>query len=134
MNFVILNGEVTNRNLAKVDIEDRGYQFGDGIYEVIRVYNGKMFAAEGHMKRLFECAKKINLVLPFSNTEIELKLNNLIKINQLDKWNCLPAIYKGGCAAKLMHFRHKTQKLPLSPIQKKWNVLLRQYIPELRLL
>lgn len=84
MNFVILNGEVTERNLAKVDIEDRGYQFGDGIYEVIRVYNGQMFASDGHMKRLCECAEKINLVLPFTNTEIELKLNNLIQINQLE--------------------------------------------------
>lgn len=58
MKYAILNGEFVERSQAKVDIEDRGYQFGDGIYEVIRVYNGTMFAEQDHLLRLVECAKK----------------------------------------------------------------------------
>jgi D-alanine transaminase len=83
MSVAILNGEFIDRSLAKVDIEDRGYQFGDGIYEVIRVYNGKMFAAAKHLERLVECAEKINLVLPYGITEIQEKLTTLIAKNHL---------------------------------------------------
>lgn len=84
MSIAILNGEFVERNQAKVDIEDRGYQFGDGIYEVIRVYNGRMFASQMHLDRLLECAEKINLILPLSISEIEQKLATLIEKNQLD--------------------------------------------------
>ena len=83
MKYAILNGELVERGQAKVDIEDRGYQFGDGIYEVIRVYNGTMFAAQDHLQRLVECAKKINLELSFSFTEIAKKLETLIEKNEL---------------------------------------------------
>lgn len=83
MNYVNLNGQLIERNDAKVDIEDRGYQFGDGIYEVIRVYNGKMFAGSEHLERLRECAGKIKLTLPFSISEIESMLSTLIEKNGL---------------------------------------------------
>jgi D-alanine transaminase len=48
MEFALLNGEIIERSEAKVDVEDRGYQFGDGVYEVIRIYNGKMFTSDEH--------------------------------------------------------------------------------------
>lgn len=44
MGKIIFNGDLKSRSEVKVDIEDRGYQFGDGVYEVIRVYNGELFA------------------------------------------------------------------------------------------
>jgi D-alanine transaminase len=44
MTFAIVYGELLERSKAKVDIEDRGFQFGDGIYEVIRVQ--RLFEAE----------------------------------------------------------------------------------------
>lgn len=83
MSIAILNGEFIERSLAKVDIEDRGYQFGDGIYEVIRVYNGTMFECQPHLERLVECAEKINLVLPHPISEIEQMLIALIDKNNL---------------------------------------------------
>ena len=64
MEYVILNGDLIERSEAKVDIEDRGYQFGDGVYEVIRVYNGKMFTADEHLERLLESGRKIELDIP----------------------------------------------------------------------
>lgn len=82
--YAILNGDFVERSQAKVDIEDRGYQFGDGIYEVIRVYNGKMFAAREHLERLNECTNKINIELSLSLMEIESMLNELIEKNQLE--------------------------------------------------
>lgn len=84
MEYVIVNGEFILRQDAKVDIEDRGYQFGDGVYEVVRVYNGKMFTGQEHVQRLEESAEKIGMKLTYSRTEIEDLLNQLIEKNKLE--------------------------------------------------
>jgi D-alanine transaminase len=82
--YAILNGELIERKDAKVDIEDRGYQFGDGVYEVIRVYNGRMFTADEHIKRLFESGEKIGLKLGYSKEVLKEKLEQLTGRNKLD--------------------------------------------------
>jgi len=83
MEFVIVDGRLTDRASAKVDIEDRGYQFGDGVYEVIRVYNGKMFTGKEHLNRLEESAKKIRMELPYSQEQLVEMTENLIARNEL---------------------------------------------------
>lgn len=83
MEYVIVGGEIVERGLATVDIEDRGYQFGDGVYEVIRVYNGKMFTAKEHLNRLQESAEKISIQLPYQPSELEEMLQGLIEKNEL---------------------------------------------------
>ncbi|MBC7405057.1 MAG: D-amino acid aminotransferase, partial [Cytophaga sp.] len=51
--LVYLNGCITPLSEAKIPVLDRGFIFGDGIYEVIPVYDRKMFRADEHMARLF---------------------------------------------------------------------------------
>ena len=65
------------------DIEDRGYQFGDGVYEVIRVYNGALFGLREHIVRLFRSAAEIGITLPFSAEDIEWDLQKLVQENKL---------------------------------------------------
>ncbi|WP_264738808.1 D-amino-acid transaminase [Cytobacillus firmus] len=84
MEYVILNGDLIERSEAKVDIEDRGYQFGDGVYEVIRVYNGKMFTADEHLERLLESGKKIELNIPYSSEQLKQMLAEMIERNNLE--------------------------------------------------
>lgn len=84
MEKMIFNGNITLKTEIKVDFEDRGYQFGDGIYEVIRVYNGQLFTAREHLNRLIASAKSISLKIPFTVTEIEGQLKQLIKENGLE--------------------------------------------------
>jgi len=50
--IAFLNGEYLPIDEARVSINDRGYQFGDGVYEVIRSYNGRLWALERHLARL----------------------------------------------------------------------------------
>lgn len=83
MAFVMMNGEMVNRSNAKIDIEDRGYQFGDGVYEVIRVYNGKMFTATEHLERLLESSKKIRMNIPYTVDGMKEMLLKLIEKNNL---------------------------------------------------
>jgi D-alanine transaminase len=59
-----INGELTPLAQARVGIEDRGFQFADGVYEVIRLYNGRPFALQMHMDRLERSSRGIQLEPP----------------------------------------------------------------------
>ncbi|MDQ0245418.1 D-alanine transaminase [Bacillus fengqiuensis] len=54
-----------------IPIQERGHQFGDGVYEVIRVYNGKPFMMEEHLDRLEMSAKEILLNMPLTREELK---------------------------------------------------------------
>ncbi|MFY0782598.1 D-amino-acid transaminase [Peribacillus simplex] len=83
MGKIIFNGDLKSRSEVKVDIEDRGYQFGDGVYEVIRVYNGELFAGDMHLNRLMDSAKLIQMKVPFTVAEIKARMKELITEDQL---------------------------------------------------
>jgi D-alanine transaminase len=61
-----VNGRFLPLEEATVPVEDRGFQFGDGIYEVIRTYHGRPFHLDAHLARLERSAKAIELPLPWT--------------------------------------------------------------------
>ena len=61
-----INGAVTDLNAACVSLEDRGFLFGDGVYEVARIYRGVPFYLDEHLRRLQKSAAAIMLSLPFA--------------------------------------------------------------------
>ena len=65
-NVAFLNGRFLPLAQAKVSVEDRGFQFGDGVYEVIRTYSRKFFEVETHLERLERSAVAIGLNLVYS--------------------------------------------------------------------
>ncbi|MFV9510825.1 D-amino-acid transaminase [Tepidibacillus sp. LV47] len=82
--MILINDQFMQRNQdTHIDIEDRGYQFGDGIYEVVRVYRGKPFRLDDHLDRFERSAKEIRLPLPMSKGETKLKITQLIEMNNL---------------------------------------------------
>nr|WP_217346093.1 D-amino acid aminotransferase [Noviherbaspirillum sp. L7-7A]MBV0880463.1 D-amino acid aminotransferase [Noviherbaspirillum sp. L7-7A] len=62
--LVYLNGEMTPLSEAKIPVLDRGFIFGDGVYEVIPIYGRRMFRSEQHMARLFRSLDKIGIPNP----------------------------------------------------------------------
>jgi D-alanine transaminase len=64
--LVWMNGEIVPLADARVGIEDRGFQFADGVYEVIRLYNRKPFALDLHLQRLQKSAAGIQLDVPMA--------------------------------------------------------------------
>ena len=66
MTKVFINGEFVNEEDAKVSYEDRGYVFGDGIYEYIRAYDGKLFTVKEHFERFLRSAEEIGLDLNYT--------------------------------------------------------------------
>ncbi|UKS23932.1 D-amino-acid transaminase [Paenibacillus sp. HWE-109] len=76
-----------NQFLSKNDIQispdDRGYYFGDGIYEVFRVYNGQIYELQAHLQRLGRTASEVRIALPYTASEIGDMLTELVHKNKL---------------------------------------------------
>jgi D-alanine transaminase len=64
-NIAFINGRFMPLQDALVSVEDRGYQFADGVYEVIRTYRGTLFQESAHLQRLERSAAAIGLAMPF---------------------------------------------------------------------
>jgi D-alanine transaminase len=73
-----LNGEIIPMSEARLGIEDRGFQFADGVYEVLRLYNGKAFGQAEHLARLERSAAGIQLALPISPAALGAEIQKLI--------------------------------------------------------
>jgi len=68
---IYANGEfVTDKSKAVTSIYDHGFLYGDGVFEGIRVYGGRIFMLDEHMKRLFDSAKSIALKIPMSRRKL----------------------------------------------------------------
>jgi D-alanine transaminase len=76
--FVWLNGEIIPLADARVGIEDRGFQFADGVYEVIRLYNQKPFALNRHLQRLEKSAAGIQLAVPIAQPALIAEIAKLL--------------------------------------------------------
>lgn len=125
MNTVFVNGEVIDRVDAKIDIEDRGYQFGDGIYEVIRVYGGNTFTMKEHMERLYQSAEKMKLSIPYSEEELTGHLLELIDSNQVKDGIVYLQVTR-GVSSRQHHFPSKDVKGSVVAYTKDLPVPLRQ--------
>jgi D-alanine transaminase len=84
---VYLNNEILDCKNAKVSVFDRGFLFGDGIYEVMAKVNGRFFHGKKHLDRLAECLRKIHI--DFDMVTLPDKINELLKASDLDKEDCL---------------------------------------------
>ncbi len=76
--WIWLNGEILPMADARLGIEDRGFQFADGVYEVIRLYNGKPFALAAHLQRLWNSAVDIQLTPPLTTDALAIAVQRLI--------------------------------------------------------
>ena len=65
-----LDGKLVDENEAKISVFDHGLLYGDGIFEGIRFYNGRVFRLEEHIHRLFDSAKAILLNMPWTQEEV----------------------------------------------------------------
>jgi|SRR5690625_324526 len=80
---VLINKDIIDREDTSVDIEDRGYQFGDGVYEVVRIYEGEAYELDRHVERLFRSAKEIDVILEYTIDELKNAIKNLIDENNV---------------------------------------------------
>ncbi|WP_425451966.1 D-amino-acid transaminase [Bacillus taeanensis] len=96
MYMILFQDQIIEREEVLIDLEDRGYQFGDGIYEVIRIYDGKPFTLREHLNRLERSADEIQLPLPFTLDEIAQHIITLIQRNSLHNGQVYLQITRGA--------------------------------------
>ena len=70
-NIAFVNGRWGPLASAKISVEDRGFQFGDGIYELLRTYGKELFHLREHLTRLQSSAKEVEIALPYSPLQLE---------------------------------------------------------------
>ncbi len=82
-NYAYVNGRFVPENEAVVSIFDRGFLYGDGVFETMRVYGGKIFRLEPHLARLADGLAKIKIEPPLSNEEIRAVCMLLVERNRV---------------------------------------------------
>jgi branched-chain amino acid aminotransferase len=80
---IFIDGKFFSEDDAKVSVFDHGLLYGDGIFEGIRFYNGRVFRLEEHLERLWDSARSICLEIPMSMTEMSDALLETIRQNDL---------------------------------------------------
>jgi len=78
-----VNGQYFDYVNSKTHIEDRGYQFGDGVYEVFSILNGSIVDYESHINRLFRSLSEINLKSPYKKKSYLFHIKNIIRKNYI---------------------------------------------------
>lgn len=71
------NGRLVQEDEIQVSYLDRGYYFGDGIYEVFRIYDGKLFEKQAHLNRLLQSLREVRITLPWSEAELSDMVDSL---------------------------------------------------------
>jgi D-alanine transaminase len=106
--MVFLNGQFIPDEEAKISVLDRGFIFGDGVYEVIPVYSRRPFRLVAHLKRLQHSLDGIKLPNPYTEAEWVSTIERLISFNQLTDQSVYLQITRG--AAK------RDQPFPAPPV------------------
>jgi len=86
MSICYVNGSYEEKNSAMISIQDRGFNFSDGVYEVMSFFGNQVINFDKHLKRLAKSLDGLRIQKPLTNYKsLELILKKLIKLNKLDK-------------------------------------------------
>ncbi len=80
---VFLNGQLVDKEKAVVSVFDHGLLYGDGVFEGIRAYNGRVFKLREHLDRLFNSARAIMLTVPVTKKVLEKNVLDTLRANNL---------------------------------------------------
>lgn len=80
-----VNGRYVPHKEAAVHVEDRGYQFADGVYEVVPVYNGILVDEEPHLDRLERSLRELQIDMPMTRAAMKLVSRELMRRNGLSR-------------------------------------------------
>lgn len=93
--LVYIDGEFVPASEAKISVFDHGFLYGDGVFEGIRAYNGRVFKLMEHLDRLYDCAKVIKLKIPVSKEEFAEIILETLRRNKLRNAYIRPIVTRG---------------------------------------
>ncbi|MFJ7648635.1 D-amino-acid transaminase [Lysinibacillus sp. NPDC097279] len=103
MGYSLWNDRIVLDKEVIIDREDRGYQFGDGVYEVIKVYDGIVFTLNEHLERFYTSAEKIKLMIPYKKDKLFMLLRELVQKNNIGTGHIYLQITRGS-GSRQHHF------------------------------
>ncbi|PXF61329.1 MAG: branched-chain amino acid aminotransferase [Candidatus Methanogaster sp.] len=92
---VYANGDFVPQDQAVTSIYDHGFLYGDGVFEGIRAYNGRVFRLDEHIDRLYDSAMAIMLDIPLSKGEMKQALLETLRVNDLVDAYIRPIVSRG---------------------------------------
>ncbi len=79
--FIFLNDKIIPDTEGNISTNDRGFLYGDGIYETFRSYKGKPFKLAEHLERMRHSAKQLRISFDYTNADIGERINELVEMN-----------------------------------------------------
>ncbi len=80
---IYINGTLFDQKDAKISVLDHGLLYGDGVFEGLRIYGGKVFQLEAHIERLWKSAEAIELVIPMSREAVCQATSDTLRANEI---------------------------------------------------
>jgi len=99
--IVYVNGSFVSEEEANISVFDHGFLYGDGVFEGIKAYNGRIFALDEHVDRFYESAQSIQLELPLSRNEMKKAIIETVRRNNLRDAYIRPVASRGKGALGL---------------------------------
>jgi branched-chain amino acid aminotransferase len=93
--IIYIDGKYLPDDKARISVFDHGFLYGDGVFEGIRAYNGKIFRLKEHLDRLYDSAKTIDIKPPISKEEMTDVICEMLRRNKLDNAYIRPIISRG---------------------------------------
>lgn len=94
----MIDGRIVDPGEKLIEMEDRGYQFGDGVYEVTPVYNGRCFGLQLHMDRLFRSLRELRIPATYTYDELAGFHEQMVKKSGLSEAGIYLQITRGHAA------------------------------------
>lgn len=120
-NISYINGLYCNIQEAKININDRGYHFGDAVYEVILYNNGIFYDYDGHIKRLFNSLKLINIKFHLSAQQLKIIVKNLFRLNRVNFGSIYIQVSRGVADRNHSYFGLNSKPVLTMIVSKKKN-------------
>jgi len=93
--IIYIDGRFVPREEARLSVFDHGFLYGDGVFEGIRAYNGRVFRLREHLDRLFDSARAIDLAIPVTKEEMTGIILETLRKNKLKNGYIRPIVTRG---------------------------------------
>jgi D-alanine transaminase len=123
MEIAYINGKYLPKDDVRISPDDRGFLFAEGIYEVVRWYEGFFYDMDGHLARLKRSLREIRIQWPEEDT-FPVIASELIKLNNLEKSSALIYLQVTRGAAK------RTHSFPSPPVPPTAYAFAKDFVPE----
>ena len=115
-NLILINGDIVDRKEGLIEYCDRGHQFGDGVFEIVPEYNGKVFGMIPHMENLFTSVTRLKIPAVYMVEELVEFHEALIKATGMENGEIYTQITRGSAPFGLAFPEMSVPQLVMQPV------------------